>query len=291
MSADRTSWPVMPPLCKQRAPRVSGQVAVSLAFMLVTLYTVPESPGGGPIPSQPLADCPSIEVKPGPGWSVAQVLESGGFTMFQAFAPATPAIEADVSVGEDIDLAQFLNLFGIDEAGRLLFTSYEQPLSWDDFVRAVQQSVYQGDAGRLAVYQRGVAGGPSVEFLDQLLDLLLSAAPGAIAGAIAAKLVHPKQLINEVKHARRLQIAEKLRKRNFTGERLLGVLRRYPEWDPKQLERQFEFTELEAVRVLVNAGYQPREDGFWRRSDTPDGEHRRQALDQLEQRMWDEFGP
>jgi hypothetical protein len=185
--------------------------------MLVTLYAVPEPPGGGPIPSQPLAECSSVVVEPGPGCSVAEVLESGGFTMFQAFTPATPPIEANVSVGADLDLAQFRNLFGIDEAGLLHFNSYEQPLSWDDFLRALHQSLYQGDPSRLAIYQRGVAGGPSVEFLDQLLDLLLSAAPGAIAGAVTAKLVHPKQLVNDVRAARRRQIAEKLRKRNFTG--------------------------------------------------------------------------
>ena len=112
---------------------------------------------------------------------------------------------------------------------------YDQPLSWEDFVRAVDQSLYEGDPSRLAVYERGVAGGPSVEYLDQLLELLLAGVPGAIAGAVTAKLVHPKQLIDEIGKARRLQIAEKLRQRNFTGERLLRFLKRYPEWDPKRL--------------------------------------------------------
>jgi hypothetical protein len=69
------------------------------------------------------------------------------------------------------------------------------------------------------------------------------------------------------------------------------VLKRYPEWDPKHLERLFEFTELEAIRVLLNAGYEAGEDGFWRRLETPEGDQRRQAMDRLEQRMWEEFGP
>ena len=196
-----------------------------------------------------------------------------------------------MSVGEDVALAQFLDLFGVDEAGRLHFDSYDQPLSWDDFVRAVHQSLCDGDPSRLAIYERGVAGGPSVEYLDQLVELVLAGVPGAIAGAVTAKMVHPKQLINDVKKARRRQIAEKLRTRNFTGERLLRVLKRYPEWDPKQLERLFEFTELEAIRVLANAGYEPGEGGFWQRSETAQGDQRRQAIDQVEQRAWDEFGP
>ena len=178
----------------------------------------------------------------------------------------------------------------VNKQGARSSTADEQPLSWDDFVRAVQQSLYKADPGRLAVYQRGVAGGPSVEFSISWW-ISCSRQLRVRSPAQLPPNVHPRQLLNEVKHARRRQIAEKLRKRNFTGERLLRVLTRYPEWDAKQLERLFEFTELEAIRVLVNAGYQPGEDGFWRRSDTPDEEHRRQALDQFEQRMWDGFGP
>lgn len=110
-----------------------------------------------------------------------------------------------------------------------------------------------------------------VEFLDQLLDLLLAGVPGAVAGAIAANVAHPKEFVDQIKASRRRQIAETLRKRGYTGDRLLRVASRYPEWDPEHLQRLFEFTSAEAIRVLVNAGYEAGTDGFWRKSPSADG--------------------
>ena len=137
--------------------------------------------------------------------------------MYQAFTPVTPALEADVSSAEDMDLAQFLVLYGVDGEGRLISNSRDDRLTWREFARAVDESLYEGDPSRIAVFQRGVAGGLSVEYLQQLIDLLLAGLPGAVAGAVTAKVVHPKQLMDGVKRARRLQIAERLRKRTSPG--------------------------------------------------------------------------
>ena len=265
--------------------------------MRVMLYAVPEPPGGGPIPAQPLRECPVIaEVEPGPGWTVTQVLEAGGadggFERYRFFTAATPALEADVST-DDIELAQFLNLFGVDQDGHLRFNDHNELLKWNDFVSAFDEQLYEGDPTRLAVYQQGVAGGPEPEFLQQLVDFLLSGVPqaisGAVAGAIAAKAVHPKQLIDDVKKKYRLHTAERLRRRNFTGPRLLSVCKRYEEWDPKRLERLHEFTEAEAIRVLLNAGYVPGEGGFWTKSKTVEGKARRQAMEQVQTDAWEQF--
>lgn len=256
--------------------------------MHVRLFAVPDDIETGTIRSQALAECPSSEVVALPGWTVAEVLESGAFGMFQAFAPATPAIEADVCVGTNVELVQFLDLFGVDAEDHLRFNTYQQRTTWGDFVRAVHQGLYAGDPARLAVYRRGVAGGASVEFLDQLLDLLLAGVPGAVAGAIAANVAHPKEFVDQIKASRRRQIAETLRKRGYTGDRLLRVASRYPEWDPEHLQRLFEFTSAEAIRVLVNAGYEAGTDGFWRKSPSADGRSRRDAMDEVERRAWED---
>lgn len=259
--------------------------------MLITLYSVPEPEGGGEFPAIPLSACRTSEVQAEPDWTVAEVLEAGGHSMYQAFTAVTPAIEADVSVAEDIDLAQFLMLYGVDSEGRLVFNSWDDRLSWGEFARAVDESLYEGDPNRIAVFQRGVAGGLSVEYLQQLVDLLLSGLPGAVAGAITAKVVHPKQLINQVKMARRYQIAEELRKRNFTGPHLHEVLKKYPEWDRENLGRLFGFTDAESIRVLVNAGYEQRDDGFWQKSRSPAGEERREAMEELDREAWRDLNP
>lgn len=260
--------------------------------MLITLYSVPEPVGGGGITTISLSDCPASEVQAAADWTVAQVLEAGGHGMHQAFTPVTPALEADLAVVEDMDLAQFLMLYGIDSEGRLLVNSWNDRLTWGEFTRAVDESLYDGDPSRIAVFQRGVAGGLSVDYLQQLVDLLLSNLPTAIALAIASKIVHPKLLTDQIRQSRRHHVAEELRKRNFTGPHLRHVLNRYPEWDQDHLKRLFDFTDAEAVRVLVNAGYEQRdEDGFWQRSNSAEAEARREAIEEIDRQAWRDLNP
>lgn len=259
--------------------------------MLITLYSVPEPEDGGEIPTISVSACPASKISAAPDWTVAQVLEAGGHDMYQAFTPVTPALEADVSVVEDMDLAQFLVLYGIDSEARLLFNSWDDRLTWGEFTRAVDESLYDGDPNRIAVFQRGVAGGLSVEYLQQLVDLLLSPLSTAVLGAIAVKIVHPKQLTDQIRQARRHQIAEELRKRNFTGPHLRHILKRYPEWDQDHLKRLFDFTDAEAIRVLVNAGYERREDGFWQQSSSAEAEARREAMEEIDRQAWRDLNP
>lgn len=260
--------------------------------MLITFYSVPEPVGGGGIATISLSDCPASEVQAAPDWTVAQVLEAGGHGMYQAFTPVTPALEADLAVVEDMDLAQFLMLYGIDSEGRLLVNSWDDRLTWGEFTRAVDESLFAGDPSRIAVFQRGVAGGLSVDYLQQIVDLLLSPVSTALLGAIAVKIVHPKQLTDQIRQNRRHHIAEQLRKRNFTGPHLRHIINRYPEWDQDHLKRLFDFTDAEAIRVLVNAGYERRDDdGFWQRSSSAEAEARRDAIEGIDLQAWKDLNP
>ena len=122
-----------------------------------------------------------------------------------------------------------------------------------------------------------------------MVDFLVSGVPtevywtllGVTVDKVADKVLHPKQFLDDLKRDDRLRLAEKLRRRNFTGERLLRVFTKYEEWDPKQLERLYEFTENEALRVLINAGYEPGEGGFWKKSRSVAGDAQRQAMEKI----------
>lgn len=250
----------------------------------VTLFDVPANMEARNAPL-PLGRCRSLRIPVDSDIAVIEVLENAGFDRYQSFTPATAAIEADVAA-TDLDLAQFHYLFGVDDAGRMHFNSYDDRVSWHDFVRAVDQGLYDGNPSRIAVYHQGVAGGTSVEFLEELLKLLMAGVPGAVGGAIATKLLHPVRVVKDLRQARRRQIAEQLRRRGFTGPRLLRVMTRYPAWDPERLQKLFDFTEAEATRVLSNAGYEPGEDGLWRASS--DAAQKWDALEGIERRAWKE---
>jgi hypothetical protein len=84
--------------------------------------------------------------------------------------------------------------------------------------------------------------------------------------------------------ARRSQIARQWRKQGFTGPRIRAYLARSPQWDPSQLAKQTNLTDVEAQVALANAGYQEGQDGLWRPSETEEGRQRRKGLAEIEQR-------
>lgn len=248
--------------------------------MLVTLYEMETDNKGSSYPVR------STQVETDTYTSVPGLLEQGGFFEHEFFSLATSACDADDrTFGEERTL---IVLFGLDEERRIHFHQHDQPLPWDYFVRAVERGFYTGDPAHLAVF-RGAAGGPQPEYLQQLVDFLLSPVPAALAGALAARLVHPLELIDKLKARRRRALGKELRRRGLTGPRLRAVLLEYPQWDSTDLADGFGWTKPEALRALLNAGYQLDDDDLWRISSTDAGQTQRQEMDDLAQRASDDM--
>jgi hypothetical protein len=64
-----------------------------------------------------------------------------------------------------------------------------------------------------------------------------------------------------------------------------------PEWDPEHLKRLFDFADAESIRVLVNAGYEQRDDGFWQRSSSATAEGHREAMAEIDRQAWRDLNP
>jgi hypothetical protein len=187
--------------------------------MRVTLYEMEATDEGS---SRPVR---SIEVETDADTSVAGLLEQGGFVEHEFFSLATETVTSRPTAFGD--RCALIVLFGLDDAHRIQFHQYDQPLPWDYFVRAVKRGFYSGDPAHLAVY-RGVSGGPQPEYLQQLVDFLLSPVPAALAGALAARVVHPLEFVDKLKARRRRALGQELRQRGFTGPKLNAVLLENP---------------------------------------------------------------
>ena len=248
--------------------------------MRVTLYAmeVDDEASSHPIKS--------IEVETDADTSVAGLLEQGGFNEHEFFSLATETINSNEPAFGD--RCALIVLFGLDEAHRIHFHQYDHPLPWDYFVRAVERGFYPGDPAHLAVY-RGVSSGPQPEYLQQLIDFLLSPVPAALAGALAARVVHPLEFVDKLKARRRRALGKELRQRGFTGPKLNAVLLEYPQWDSSDLADGLGWTQPEALRALLNGGYQLDDDGLWRISTTDAGQEQRQRMDDIAQRASDDM--
>ena len=254
--------------------------------MQVTVYAAGELGAG-----RPLHSLPSVPVEVLPGWWVADVLEHGGHDGYNSFALVTPAVEADVAAGEQHIIAAAYNLLGVDEQGLVSFQG-EDHVAWADFARAVEAGLYSGDPNRIVVYPGGAAGGLSPDGLWEAVQWLFDNRSVAITaledlakvGGGFATIVGGTRWISGV---RRRQIARQWRSQGFTAPRIREYLGRCPQWDSTQLATQMQLSELEAGLALSNAGYQRGDDGLWRPSASPEVLQRREGLERIEARAWE----
>lgn len=119
----------------------------------------------------PLADKPSVLVEAVEESSTTEVVNAAGFMAYSSFALVTPEVEADVSAGQPESVSYVDTLVGVNEQGELYYPRGRQ-VPWADFLRAVNEGFFTGDASRIVVYPYGVAGGwaadgvwPAVNYL------------------------------------------------------------------------------------------------------------------------------
>lgn len=229
------------------------------------------------------------------GWSVGDVLEAAGYLPHNSFglSPIAPETGTDSSSPSDWVVTGVFNLFGVDAKGVIRLDA-AQNILWQEFLRAVEDGLYNGDPSRVVVYDYGAAGGLTPDGLWEAVQLLFDnrdlAAPmmrqiAEIGGGTAA-LVAGSRWVTGV---RRRQIARNWRKQGFTASRTRWYLNRYPQWDPELLQTRLQLTPLEARLALAKAGYEVGEDKLWRLSDSAEAHMLQAALERVEVEAHDDI--
>jgi hypothetical protein len=221
------------------------------------------------------------------GWTVGDVLEAAGYYPHNSFglSPIAPETGADSSSPADWTITGVFNL-GVDARG-VIRAGATQNILWQEFLRAVEDGLYEGDPSQVVVYDYGSAGGLTpdglwevVQFLFANRDLGAQAmAQVAAFGGGSAALVAGGRWASGV---RRRHIARTWRKAGFTAARTRWYLNRCPQWDPELLATRLELTAPEARLALFNAGYRIGEDQLWRLDDSAAAQLMRDALARIE---------
>lgn len=222
------------------------------------------------------------------GWSVGDVLEAAGYAPHNSFGLSTVAAGTgtDSSSQSDRIITGVFNLFGVDDQGAIRIDA-TQNILWEEFLRAIDDGVYEGDPSQVVVYDYGAAGGPmpdglweAVQFLLENRDLgVQTMAQLTALGGGSATLVHGTRWVTGV--ARR-EIARRWRKAGFTAASTRWYLNRYPQWDPELLVKRLVLTPLEARLALTKAGYRIGEDQLWRLDDSIEAQLSREAFARIE---------
>lgn len=252
--------------------------------MKVTIYS-----GSDSMEPQPTSGLPvraTVEVLD--GWTVGDILEAAGYYPHNSLglSPIAPETGADSSSPSDWAITGVFNLFGVDAQGAIRLDA-TQNVRWQEFLRAVEDGLYEGDPSRVVVYDYGAAGGPTpdglweaVQFLFANRDLVTeSLRQVAEVGAGTTALVAGGRWVTGV---RRRQIARNWRKAGFTAPRTRWYLSSNPQWDPELLAKRLQLTQLEARFALFNAGYRIGEDQLWRLDGSVEAQLMSDALARIE---------
>ena len=229
--------------------------------MQVELYDASIVGFGDPGRAVPLEELASRTVSVAAGMTVSDVLTAGEFMGASSFALLTDDVAADVRKGQPRTVAFAHNLFGVSSDGALV-AERSILTSWDDFQRAVQAGVYEGDAQRLVVYPYGTAGGSGlndwVEVAQTVWDARdeIGSAIGTVAGIATFKAWVQKRLS--------ARAGQQLRR---TGEPT-GAMKRWvdeqTQFSTGSFVEQFQVPGPEAEAVLRDLGYQRGIDNLWR---------------------------
>ena len=253
--------------------------------MKVTVYSGPdfgEAQATGKLPVRA-----TVEVLE--GWSVGDVLEAAGYDTRNfgfGLSPIAPETGADSSSPSDWTVTGVFNLFGVDTEGVIRLDA-TQSILWQEFLRAVEDGLYEGDPSRVVVYDYGASGGftpdglwEAVQFLFDNRDLVTeSMQQVAEVAAGTTALVAGERWVTGM---RRRQIARNWRRAGFTAARTRWYLSRYPQWDPQMLQTRLQLTQLEARLALAKAGYEAGEDGLWRLGGSAEAQLLQAALERVE---------
>lgn len=260
--------------------------------MKVAIYSGP--PFGEPQRTSGLPVRATVEVLVGS--TIGDVLEAAGYDPHNSgfgLSLIAPETGADSSSPSDWAVTGVFNLFGVDDQGVIRLDA-TQSILWQEFLRAVDDGLYEGDPSRVVVYDYGASGGflpdglwEAVQFLFDNRDLVTeSMKQVAEVGAGTTALVAGERWVTGI---RRRQIARNWRKAGFTAARTRWYLNRYPQWDPQMLQTRLQLTALEARLALARAGYEVGEDGLWRLGDSAEAQLLQTALERVEIEASEDF--
>jgi hypothetical protein len=204
---------------------------------------------------------------------ITDVIDSAGSLPGSPFVPVTDSIARRVGSGEEASFQVRQNLQGIDRRGRLRFGS---DVTVEEFLRAADAGLYDGDGRRLVVFQHGGYGGWEPDGLVAAAEWLLGAAGAAVVGHAALRGV------TWLRGLRRAKIRRDWRRRGFTAPRLVALLSKNKQWDVNHLARLLNLEVAETRVLLKQAGYEEGADELWRLSSSPAAVTRRANLLEIE---------
>ena len=107
------------------------------------------------------------------GWTVGDVLEAAGYYPHNSFGLSPVAFETNAASSSIADrvITGVFNLFGVDSRGAVRADA-TQAILWEEFLRAVDDGLYEGDPSRLIVYDYGSAGGLTPDGLWEVVQFL-----------------------------------------------------------------------------------------------------------------------
>lgn len=238
-----------------------------------------------------LATLPRKQVTAQGGWVVNQVLQAAGYSTSSVFCLVTPEIERNLRDGLGKTFVPAYGMLGLDAFGVAWFRDGRN-LQWDDFVRAVEAHLYQGDPDRAVVYPGGLGGGPPPDGLLEAVSLLFDSGTLAVKAAVSiATLGAAASTLNKgwqgITAVRTRRIAQQWRKQGFTASRIRDHLERLPQWDEESFAGQRTLTVPEARLALANAGYELEPDGLWRPGVSETAQEAAATFDALQRRAED----
>lgn len=222
-------------------------------------------------PSQamsPLVEIPAKGIDISGDRPVTEILERAGMDRFNSFSLVTPAIELCVSAGAEHSIGLSNSLCGLDEKGRLQYPGWIT-ITVDDFLRAAQSGLYEGDPERLVVYPWGSVGGLLPDALHEVSEILLA------TGATLEGL-------KRIKASRARLIARKWRRSGLTGPRIIKLLNQQTQWDVQNLAKRLDVESGEAEVILIQSGRSKSTDGLWRLSPDENARTRAATLEAAE---------